>query len=140
MDPTGAGRSVSIGAIVAAVGGGLAVLGAFLEVASVDLALAASNNVTLSANYFDTDDGKIVAAVGLIVLLVGLATLVGWISGVVPAIVFAAGGLALFGFALNDRLDFDSALGRLTFGPALYVVMAGGLVAAIGGVLASRET
>ena len=142
MEPRGEGRRrpENLGAIVAAIGGAIAVVGTVLEVASVQYALDANHDITLSANYVDTDNGKVVAAVGVVVMLVALATLIWRLTSGIPAIVLTGGGLAIFGFALYDRFDLGSKSGSLSFGAALYVVMAGGVIAALGGVLAARES
>jgi len=140
VEPRGEGsqRAESVGGIVAAIGGAIAAVGTLLELASVKYTLDASHSIRLSANYIDTDNGKVVAAVGVVVMLVAVVTLVWRISGGIPAIVLTGGGLAIFGFALYDRFDLGSKSGNLSFGAALYVVMIGGIVAAVGGVLASR--
>jgi hypothetical protein len=49
--------------------------------------------------------------------------------------------LAAFGFALYDRIDLNDraeAVGA-SFGPALYVAMAGGVLATVGAMLIARE-
>jgi hypothetical protein len=147
--------SLSIGGITAAVGGLVVVAGSLLEMVKVGLGQHQLTTTTLSTSYFDTDNGKVVAALGAVVLVLALATLVRPVSNMIPAIVVAACGLAAFGLALSDRLDLSSAgddyrreflrgnqlrgLVQVTVGPALYVVMAGGLIATIGAVLASRD-
>lgn len=147
--------SVSVGGSIAAVGGVVAVGGTLLEMVKVGIGRTNLTTTTLSTTYFDTDNGKIVAALGAVALVLALATLVRPIASVIPSIVVAACGLAAFGLALSDRLDLSNAgddyrreffgsnqlrgLVQVTIGPALYVAMAGGLIATIGAVLASRD-
>jgi hypothetical protein len=70
---------------------------------------------------------------------VALATLVWQVSSGFTAFVLTGGGLAALGFSIYDRFDLHASRGDLTFGAALYVVMAGGVLAAIGGVLTSGD-
>jgi hypothetical protein len=147
---------VSVGGIIATVGGIVVAGGTLLEMVKVSLGVSnLTTNTTLSTTYFDTDNGKVVAALGAVVLVLALATLVRPVSSIIPSIVVAACGLAAFGLALSDRLDLSDAsddyrreflrtnplrgLVKVTVGPALYVAMAGGLIATIGAVLASRD-
>jgi hypothetical protein len=147
---------VSVGGIVAAVGGAVAIAGTLLELLSVGIGVSALRTVTLSTTYFDTDDGKVVAAVAAATLILALITLVKPMSSIIPPILVAAGGLAAFGFALYDRIDLDSqtdemrrqltrganpyrGLVNVSIGPAVYVAMAGGIIAAVGAVMASRD-
>jgi hypothetical protein len=146
---------VSVGGIIAAVGGIVAVGGTLLEMVKVGVGPNNLTTTTLTTTYFDTDNGKVVAALGAVALVLALATLVRPISSIIPSIVVAACGLAAFGLALSDRFDLNDAgddyrreffrnnelrgLVHVTIGPALYVAMAGGLIATIGAVLASRD-
>jgi hypothetical protein len=146
---------VSVGGIVAAIGGAVAIAGTLLELLSVGIGVNALNTVTLSTTYFDTDDGKVVAAVAAAALIVALIALVKPMSSIIPSIVVAACGLAVFGFALYNRIDLDSqtddlrrqltrnnpykGLVHVSIGPAVYVAMAGGILATIGAVMASRD-
>jgi hypothetical protein len=140
VEPRGEGsrRSENVGAIVAVVGGAIAVIGTLLELASVGYALDARNRVSVSKNYIDTDNGKVVAAVAVVLMVIAVVMLVWRVSNAFTAVALTGGGLAIFGFALFDRFDLGSTTGDLSFGPALYVVMVGGIVAAVGGVLSSR--
>jgi hypothetical protein len=147
--------AISVGGIVAALGGAVAIGGSLLEMAKVSIGLENFTKVALSSTYFDTDRGKVVAAIGAAVVIVALATMVRPISRLIAPIVVAAGGLAILGFSIYDRVDLDSSTDavrhRLTvnnplsglvhvdIGPGLYVVMAGGALATIGAVLAARE-
>jgi hypothetical protein len=146
---------VSVGGIIAAVGGVVAVVGSLLEMVKVGLGPSQLTATTLSTSYFDTDNGKIVAALGAVALVLALATLVRPVANIIPSIVVAACGLAAFGLALSDRIDLNNAgddyrhqffrenglrgLVQVTIGPALYVAMAGGIIVTIGAVLASRD-
>jgi hypothetical protein len=145
---------VSVGGIIAVVGAIVAGGGTLLEMVKVGLGPNNLTTTTLSTTYFDTDNGKI-AALGAVALVLALATLVRPVANFIPSIVVAACGLAAFGLALSDRLDLSNAgddyrreffrdnqlrgLVQVTIGPALYVAMAGGLIATIGAVLASRD-
>src|SRR5690349_9462324 len=140
MEPTErTGDRLRIGGIVAAVGGVAVIAGTFFELLSVTVGRGAVE-VSASKTYFDTDNGKVVAALGVVVLVVALGSLLTDLGIIVP-IVLAAAGLAAFGFALYDRIDLNDAsdAAGATFGPALYVVMAGGLVATVGAVMVARE-
>jgi hypothetical protein len=146
---------ISIGGIIAAVGGLVAAGGTLLEMVKVGLGPNNLTTTTLTTTYFDTDNGKVVAVLGAVALVLALATLVRPIASIIPSIVVAACGLAAFGLALSDRFDLSNAgddyrreffrsnqlrgLVQVTIGPALYVAMAGGLIATIGAVLASRD-
>jgi hypothetical protein len=147
-------RSISIGAIVAALGGVVIIVGALLQ--SVKVTVGSTKiATTLSTSYLDTDNGKVVVVLGAIIVIIAVMLLVRPVASVVPAIVMAAAALASFGLALNDRIDLDNvgddyrqryisdsairALVHVTVGPALVVVMAGGLIATIGALLASRD-
>ena len=140
MEPRGEDgqRPENVGAVVAAIGGAIAIVGTLFELASAEYALDARHAIHLSSNYIDTDHGKIVAIVGVVVVLAAVVTLVWRTATGIPTIVMTGGGLAIFGFALYDRFDLGSKFGDLSFGAALYVVMVGGITAAVGGVLASR--
>jgi hypothetical protein len=78
---------------------------------------------------------------GVVVLVSALASLVVRDLGAIVPITIAAAGLASFGFALYDRIDLNDVADAVgaSFGPALYVAMAGGLVASVGAVLVARE-
>src|SRR5262249_1919059 len=140
VEPRGEGsrRSENAGAIVAVLGGAIGVIGTLFKLASVEYALDANHQISVSKNYIDTDNGKVVAAVAVVVMVIAVVMLVWRISNGLTLILLTGGGLAIFGFALYDRFDLGSKSGSLSFGPALYVVMIGGIVAAVGGVLASR--
>jgi hypothetical protein len=148
-------RSISVGAIVATLGGIVIIVGAVLDSVKVSVGSGKINATTLSTSYFDTDNGKVVVVLCAIIVVVGLWTLVRPASSMVPAIVLTAAGLASFGLALSDRINLndvgddyrqryisDRAIGALvhvTVGPALIVVMAGGVIATIGALFASRD-
>jgi hypothetical protein len=131
-------QSTRIGAALAVIGGIVVLVGTLLELASAEHTFDATGRIILSADYIDTDDGKIVAAVGVVLIVVALVALVWNIRSGIIAIVLTGGGLAALGFAIDDRIQLDTSRGNLSFGVALYVVMAGGIIAAIGGVLTAR--
>ena len=121
---------------MAAVGGAAIIVGTVLELLSVSVGKS-----EVSKTYLDTDNGKAVAALGVVVLVVALSSLLRPGLGVIVPIVIAAAGLAAFGFALYDRIDLNDAsdAAGATFGPALYVAMAGGIIATVGAILVSRD-
>lgn len=142
MDPspdagTDRGR---VGAVVAAIGGAVIVVATFFELLSVTVGRGAAE-VSASKTYLDTDNGKVVAALGVVVLVCALGSLIARDLGVMVPITVAAAGLAAFGFALYDRIDLDDGAAAVgaSFGPALYVVIAGGLVATVGALMIARE-
>ncbi len=130
----------NIGGIVAAIGGAAIIVGTLFELLSVTVGRGAAE-LSASKSYLDTDNGKAVAALGVVVLVVALSSLIRPDLGVIVPIVIAAAGLAAFGFALYDRIDLNDASDAVgaTFGPALYVAMAGGIVATVGAMLVSRD-
>jgi len=130
----------NVGGIVAAIGGAAIIAGTLFELLSVTVTRG-SVELSASKSYLDTDNGKAVAALGVVVIVVALSELIRPGLGVIVPIVIAAAGLAAFGFALYDRIDLNDANNAVdaTFGPALYIAMAGGLVATIGAMLVSRD-
>jgi len=125
-------RHSRVGAIVAAIGGAVVIAGTLFDLVSVTHA---------SKTYIDTNNGKVVAAMGVGVLVVALAALIRPGLGIIVPVVIAAAGLAAFGFALYDRIDLNDATDAVngSFGPALYLAMAGGIVATVGAMLLSRD-
>jgi hypothetical protein len=130
----------SIGGIVGAIGGAVIVVGTLLELLSVTVGRGAAE-LSASKSYLDTDNGKVVAALGVVVLVIALGSLVARDLGVMVPIAVAAAGLAAFGFALYDRIDLNDGADAVgaSFGPALYVAMAGGVLATVGAMLIARE-
>ena len=124
-----------------AIGGAVIVVGTLLELLSVTVGRGAAE-VTASKSYLDTDNGKVVAALGVVVLVCALGSLIARDLGVMVPIAVAAAGLAALGFALYDRIDLSDGADAVgaSFGPALYVAMAGGLVATVGAMLIARES
>jgi hypothetical protein len=133
-------RSPTVGGIVAAVGGVLVIAGTWFELVRVTVGRGATQ-VSVSKSYFDTDHGKVVIALGVVVLVVALSSLLKPDLGVIVPVVIAVAGLAAFGFALYDRIDLKDASDAVgaTFGPALYIVMGGGLVSTIGALFVARD-
>jgi hypothetical protein len=143
---------VSIAGIVAALGGAVIAAATLFEMVSASIG-ADGNQITASQSYIDTDNGKVVAALGVIVLVMALATMVRPARSIVWPIVVTACSLAALGLAIYDWIDLDDAgsemrehLGttvvgvvHVTIGPSVYLAMAGGLIATIGAVLASRD-
>jgi hypothetical protein len=143
---------VSIAGMVAALGGAVIAAATLFELVSASIG-ADGNQLTASQSYIDTDDGKVVAALGVIVLVVALATLVRPARSIAWPIVVTACSLGALGLAIYDWIDLDDAgdqmrerLGtsvagvvHVTIGPAVYIAMAGGVIATIAAVLASRD-
>jgi hypothetical protein len=140
--------SVSVGSIVAMVGGVAAVIGSLLDMVKVAVG---SIHLDVSTSYVDTDNGKIVVALGAVVLILSAVLFLRPHASVVVPMGIAAAGLATLALAFSDRLDLRNlgddyradnhiaGVVHVTIGPALYVVMAGGLIATVGAVLASRD-
>ena len=112
------------------------------------------NELSSSRTYLDSDNGKIVLVLGVLVLLVSLATLLRPHRDIVWSVVVAACSLAALGLAVHDRIDLDdvgseiqsrlAASGttgsvHVSIGPALYIAIAGGIVATVGAVIAARD-
>jgi hypothetical protein len=143
---------VSIAGIVAAFGGAVIAAGTLFELVKASIG-ANGNQITASQSYIDTDNGKVVAVLGLIVLVVALGTLVRPARSIVWPIVVTACALAALGLAIYDWIDLDNAdsdirerLGstvagvvHVTRGPAVFIAMAGGVIATVAAVLASRD-
>jgi hypothetical protein len=133
---------VSVGGILAVVGGAVIVASTLFEVVSAKVGPSGTSQVTASRSYLDTDDGKVVAALGVVVLVLSLATLVRPARSIVWPIAVVACSLAALGMAIYDRSDLEdtgSAAVHVSAGPALYVAIGGGVVATIGALLASRD-
>jgi hypothetical protein len=146
---------LSIAGIVAAIGGVVIAASVLFDMLSASIGLDDASRTTVSRSYFDTDNGKVVAALGVVVLVLSLATLVRPARSVIWPIAVTACGLAALGLAIYDRIDLDNVAGELrnriyhdnptsgvvhvTIGPALYIAMAGGVIATIGAVFASRD-
>jgi len=146
---------VSIAGIVAAVGGAVIAAGTLFEMVSASVGFDAASRTMVSRSYVDTDDGKVVATLGVVIVVLALATLVRPARSIMWPIVVTACALAALGLAIYDRIDLDdvgrelrsriahdnpaAGIVHVTIGPALYVAMAGGVIATIGAVLASRD-
>lgn len=157
-------RGAPTAGIVAIVGGALLALGSFLPWAEVS-----GSGASVTANGLDGSDGYITLAAGLIAVVGGLVMLRPTRRAVAVVAIFAGllgGGLALydaltakdsvldaaadqlaptFGVSTDQvRAALDQAVdsGQLgvSIGVGLYVTMAGGLAAIVGGVLGLRET
>lgn len=145
---------VSIGGTLAALGSLIFGAGTLFEMVSATIGPAPSR-ISISQTYLDTDNGKVVAVVGVIALVLALATLVRPARSIAWPIAVAACGLAALGLAVYDRIRLDdvgddlrqriyrdahaSGVVHVSIGPALYIVIAGAILATIGAVLASRD-
>jgi hypothetical protein len=156
-------RGAPIAGIVAMVGGALLALGSFLPWAEVS-----GSGASVTAKGLDGSDGYITLAAGLIAVVGGLVMLRPTRRAVAVVAIFAGllgGGLALydaltakdsvldaaaeqlaptFGVSTDQvRAALDQAVdsGQLgvSIGVGLYVTMAGGLSAIVGGVLGLRD-
>ena len=160
-------RNVRTAAIVASVGGALAVIGSILPWASVRINFLFVNT-SQNVNGLDTSDGKITLVAGIVALGAGLAILLarGLTEGARRGVAIVAGiaGLVALGIGIYDAIDISDKAGEigdiadtasqaagaqgeqvralleqgldvsLSFG--IFVVIAGGLLALVGGALA----
>ncbi len=146
------GLGVNVGGVVTIIGAAAAIFGTLLTMAKLQLG-ALSSTIT----YWDADDGKLVAGIAAGVLLVAILGLLRPApNGMVVVLEFTASA-AVVGIALYDRIDLDNtidtmknsagngALGQIasaahiTAGPGLYVCIAGGVIAAIGTLVAATR-
>src|SRR5690348_9139870 len=88
-------RRSPVGGIAAAIGGGVVIAGTLFELVSVTVTRGAAE-VTASKSYIDTDHGKVVAALGVVVLVVALSSLLKPDLGIIVPVVIAVAGLAAF--------------------------------------------
>ncbi|MEX2256023.1 MAG: DUF2510 domain-containing protein [Acidimicrobiia bacterium] len=127
-------------AVVAIIGGVLLAIGSFLDAAK---ASAGSGAFTFDVekNYMD-GDGPITLVVGIGIVVIGVLLITkaiprwgGWIAlflGAVGVLV------ALADIAdVSDSPEIEAVGGSITVGPALWVCLAGGIVALVGGGLAA---
>jgi hypothetical protein len=157
-------RGAPTAAIVAIVGGALLAVGSFLPWAEVS-----GSGASVTAKGLDGSDGYITLAAGLVAIVVGLVMLRATRRAVAVLAILAGlvgGGLAVydavtakdsvldaaaedlapsFGVSADQvRAALDQAIDAGQLGVSvsigLYVVMAGGLVAIVGGVLGLRRT
>lgn len=157
-------RGAPTAAIVAIVGGALLAVGSFLPWAEVS-----GSGASVTAKGLDGSDGYITLAAGLVAVVVGLVMLRATRRAVAVLAILAGlvgGGLAVydavtakdsvldaaaedlapsFGVSADQvRAALDQAIDAGQLGVSisigLYVVMAGGLVAIVGGVLGLRQT
>lgn len=103
-----AGKSLSIGAIVAAVGGVLAIIGAFLVWYSATIGKSLGGPETAEAKGIDNLAGKLALVLGIVVI----ALVVAWIMSVkipyLSAIIVAVGVAILVVLALSYVTDIFS--------------------------------
>jgi hypothetical protein len=157
-------RAAPTAAIVAIVGGALLAVGSFLPWAEVS-----GSDASVTAKGLDGSDGYITLAAGLVAVVTGLMMLRGTrraVAVVAVLVGLVGGGLALsdtltakdsvldaaaeelapsFGVSAEQvRAALDLAIddGQLgvSIGVGLYVAMAGGLIAIVGGVLGLRDS
>lgn len=103
-----AGRNVSIGALVAAVGGVLAIVGAFLVWFQVSLGTALGGPKTDEIKGLDNNASKLALVLGIVVLALVLAWVLQLKIPYLPAIVGVAGVLLLVVLGLAFFTDILS--------------------------------
>ena len=129
--------------------------GTLFEMVSASIGPQGAGRVSISQSYVDTDNGKVAMALGIVAFVVAAAALVRSARSILWPIIVAAASLAALGIAVYDRIrldDVDSDLRQriyrdvrvpgvvqVSIGPALYIVIAGAVLATIGAVLASRD-
>lgn len=164
MDPDGSTKN--IGTTAALAGGALILLGSTLDWAKLAMNMPGSGSRRESLSGMSAGDGKITLALGAIVIAVAVASVIvkqkGGLGTALAVVSIAAGGFAsILGvmFAIDIRTQaLDYAIGQAGLKPAdytaparqileqattvssgwgLYLVILGGIVAAIGGILAT---
>jgi hypothetical protein len=155
LDDVPARSRTGVGGIVAIVGGALIAVGTLFELVTATVGPAGRNQLQSSQTYLDTDDGKTVLVLGVIVIVLAVVTLLRPSRNVIWPIVVAACSLAALGIAIHDRVDLNNLAGEIrdrfarsdaatgivhvTIGPAVYIAIAGGVVATVGAILAARD-
>ena len=130
------GRNLPLGAVVSAVGGALALIGAVLAWETISITGMSDSSSGLSSN-----PGKIIAVMGI----VAIALAIGWIQGAkLPAtkgIIAAGAVIALLGilnfFTIGKDVSDANAIipGAASTGIGLFIDIAAGIVVIVGGVL-----
>jgi len=130
------GRNLPLGAVVSAVGGALALIGAVLAWETISITGMSDSSSGLSSN-----PGKIIAVMGI----VAIALAIGWIQGAkLPAtkgIIAAGAVIALLGilnfFTIGKDVSDANAIlpGAAAIGIGLFIDIAAGVVVVVGGVL-----
>jgi hypothetical protein len=163
MDHTKGSTRVSVGAISASIGGALLAVGSFLAWAEVS-----GGGTSVTAKGVDGSDGYITLAAGAVALLVGIAMMTRQARRMLAVLVVLAGivggGIGLYDALTAKDSVLDAAAEELasSFGASaeqvrvaldqaidagqlnvsisigLYVVIAGGVVALIGGIFGLR--
>ncbi len=131
-----AGRNLPIGAVVAAVGGAIALIGSVLAWESVSLLGVSESDSGLSSN-----PGKIIAVLGIVAIGFAIA----WIQAVktpAAAIIVVSGAVVLLLAVLNffniskDVNDANEIFaGAGSVGVGLFIDIAAGVVIVVGGAL-----
>ena len=130
------GRNLPIGAVVSAVGGAVAVIGSLLAWESVSAFGVSDSQSGLSSN-----PGKIIAVLGIVAIVLGVA----WIQAVkTPAApIIAVSGVVVLLLAVlnffNISKDVDDAnkilAGAASVGIGLFIDILAGIVMVVGGAL-----
>jgi hypothetical protein len=132
------------GGAAALVGAAVACVGVFVPMVTVSLA-----GIGRTFTYFDTDRGRIAAAVAAFGFVLALLVLLHAQASILGRVVEAVAGAVVVGLAVYDRIDLDRVLDGLQAGdrtPArlvdvtvaggLYVCIAGGSLMVLGALLA----
>jgi hypothetical protein len=124
--------------VLAAVGGGLVLIGSFMPWASVATAFG---TVSIAGT---EGDGKITLFIGLVMVLLSVLELTGNVLVVglptrVLALIAAFGAAGVGGYDLvnvsNNLSSVSSEFARASIGVGLYAVVGGGVVAIVGGFM-----
>jgi hypothetical protein len=143
---------ISVGGITVVIGAVFAIAGTFLTMVRVGVPTSSLSRTVLSQTYFESDDGKVVAAIAAVVLIVALLFLMRVGDTLVAQAAVAVGGLAILGLSIYDRVDLDNSVDDLqsslripraaldvSIGPAVYTCMFGGVLVVVGAVLSARR-
>jgi hypothetical protein len=131
-----AGRNLPIGAVVAAVGGAVAIVGSVLAWETISLLGVSESDSGISSN-----PGKIIAVLGIVVIAFAIA----WIQAVktpaVPVIIVSGVVVLLLGVLnfFNISKDVNDAnqivAGAASVGIGLFIDIVAGVVIVVGGAL-----
>jgi len=132
-DQTGATTANKAGPAIELVGGALVTIGSFMPWAGVATVFG-----TLSVNGTE-GDGKITMVIGLVLVLLAILELTGASNTRIAALVLALIAAGVGGYDLvnaSDKIaDVGNEYARASVGVGLYAVVAGGVLAVVGGFL-----
>jgi hypothetical protein len=146
---TSSGTGTNPYGVVALIGGAVALMGVGVNEISANVGA-----IQVTRTYFDSDSGKVVAAIAALGIVIALFGLLrpspGWL---VQVLVFVCGA-TIAGFALYDRLNISDDVHRLRVsvngsvfvgsvttrvGVGLYLCMGGGVLMAVCALMAGRD-